>query len=54
MCQQCRPERDENGQTTSEYAVALGVITVGIVVLMTTLSGQISALVNRVSGFFPG
>ena len=55
MGQPHRPDhRESTGQTTSEYAVVLGVITVGIVFLLGVLAGQISALVNRMSGFFSG
>ncbi len=55
MGQRSRPDHNEStGQTTSEYAVVLGVITVGIVIALTTLTGAISNLVNRVAGFFPG
>jgi Flp pilus assembly pilin Flp len=47
-----RPDHNEStGQTTSEYAVVLGVISVGIVIALGTLAGGISNLVNRVSGF---
>ncbi len=53
MHQLSRPDHNEStGQTMAEYAVALGVITVGVVLALGTLMGGISNLVNRVSAFF--
>ena len=40
--------RDEAGQTMAEYAVVLGVITIAVVVTLTLLSGQISAVLGSV------
>ena len=38
----------ENGQTTAEYAVVLGMITVAIVAVFAALSGGISAAAQAV------
>lgn len=43
----------ETGQTMAEYAVMLGVITVGIVLALGTLSGAISNLINRATSLIP-
>jgi Flp pilus assembly pilin Flp len=40
----------EDGQTMAEYGVVLAVITIGIVVALTALSGGISAALNAVTG----
>ena len=42
----------DRGQTTTEYVVALGVITVGIVAALTTLAGGISEAINNFTSFF--
>jgi Flp pilus assembly pilin Flp len=41
----------EEGQTMAEYGVVLAVITLGVVVALTALSGGISAAINNVVGF---
>ena len=38
----------EEGQTMAEYGVVLAVITLGVVVALTALSGGISGAVNSV------
>ncbi len=43
--------RDEKGQTMAEYGVVLAVITLGVVVALTALSGGISDAINSVIGF---
>ncbi len=43
-------EREE-GQTMAEYGVVLAVITLGVVVALTALSGGISNAINSVIGF---
>jgi Flp pilus assembly pilin Flp len=40
----------EDGQTMAEYGVVLAVITLGIVVALTALSGGISAAIDAVTG----
>jgi Flp pilus assembly pilin Flp len=45
--------RREEGQTASEYAVVLGVITTGIVLALTNLSGATQAAIERVVSLFP-
>ena len=42
--------RREDGQTMAEYGVVLAVITLGIVVALTALSGGISAAIDAVTG----
>jgi Flp pilus assembly pilin Flp len=41
----------EEGQTMAEYGVVLAVITIGVVLALGTLSGAISAALERVVGF---
>ena len=41
----------EEGQTMAEYGVVLAVITLGVVVALTALSGGISNAINNVVGF---
>ncbi len=42
--------RDESGQTMAEYAVVLGVITIGVVLVLTALSTAIqNTLTNVIS-----
>ena len=43
--------RREDGQTMAEYGVVLAVITLGVVVALTALSGAISGAINSVLGF---
>ena len=45
-------ERQE-GQTMAEYGVVLGVITVLLVVVFTSLSGAIGGTINKVIGILP-
>jgi Flp pilus assembly pilin Flp len=40
----------EQGQTMAEYGVVLAVITLGVVVALTALSGGISGAINNVVG----
>ena len=44
--------RSETGQTATEYAVALGVITIGVVLALTTLADAIVKSIQNVVGFF--
>jgi Flp pilus assembly pilin Flp len=42
--------RDESGQTMAEYAVVLGVITIGVVLVLTALSTAIqNTLLNVIA-----
>ena len=43
--------RAESGQTMTEYGVALGVISVGVVLALTSLSEVIVRVIERVTGF---
>jgi len=45
--------RRSEAQTMAEYAVILGVITPAIVLGIALLSGQISAVIDGIRGFFP-
>ena len=45
-------ERQE-GQTMAEYGVVLGVITVLLIVVFTSLSGAIGGTINKVIGILP-
>jgi Flp pilus assembly pilin Flp len=40
--------RDEAGQTMAEYAVVLGVITIGVVLVLTALSTAIKDTLTNV------
>ena len=42
--------RSEEGQTMAEYGVVLAVITAGIIVALTALSGGISGALDSVTG----
>jgi Flp pilus assembly pilin Flp len=42
--------RRENGQTMAEYAVVLGVISIGVVATFTALSGGVSAAITTTIG----
>ncbi len=42
--------RSEEGQTMAEYGVVLAVITAGIIVALTALSGGISDALDSVTG----
>jgi Flp pilus assembly pilin Flp len=44
--------RTETGQTMTEYAVTLGVITIGIVLALTSLASVTVNTILRVAGFF--
>lgn len=48
--QSLRLRRQEDGQTTAEYAVVLGVITLAIVTAFAALSGGITAAVSTIAG----
>jgi Flp pilus assembly pilin Flp len=48
-----RWDRDE-GQTMSEYAVILGVITPAIVLVIALLSGDVGGILDRVRAIFGG
>jgi Flp pilus assembly pilin Flp len=43
----------EEGQTMAEYGVVLAVITIGVVVALTALSGGITNALNAVKGKLP-
>jgi Flp pilus assembly pilin Flp len=43
--------RREDGQTMAEYGVVLAVITLGVVLALTALSGAISGAIDSVLGF---
>ena len=43
--------RREDGQTMAEYGVVLAVITLGVVVALTALSGAISGAIDSVLGY---
>jgi Flp pilus assembly pilin Flp len=40
----------QEGQTMAEYAVVLGVITAGVIVAITALSGGVSGALSAVTG----
>jgi Flp pilus assembly pilin Flp len=40
----------QEGQTMAEYAVVLGVITAGVIVAITALSGGVSGAISAVTG----
>jgi Flp pilus assembly pilin Flp len=42
--------RDDSAQDTSEYALLLLLITAAVVAAVTALSGQITAVFNKISG----
>jgi Flp pilus assembly pilin Flp len=44
---------DEKAQTSTEYAIALGVITTGIVVVLGELSGATQAAIERAVALIP-
>ncbi len=44
---------EEKGQTMAEYAVVLAVITLGILVALTALSGGISRALTNVKNILP-
>jgi len=46
--------RREEGQTMAEYGVVLAVITIGVLVALTALSGGISGALDRVTSILPG
>jgi Flp pilus assembly pilin Flp len=43
--------RREDGQTMAEYGVVLAVITLGVVLALTALSGAISGAIDSVLGY---
>lgn len=43
----------EEGQTMAEYGVVLAVITIGIIVALTALSGGITNALNTAKGYLP-
>lgn len=45
--------REEHGQTMAEYGVVLAVITIGVVVALTALSGGITNALDAVKGKLP-
>jgi len=45
--------RGEDGQTSTEYAVVLGLITSGIVLVFMALSGASQAAIQRVVDLIP-
>jgi Flp pilus assembly pilin Flp len=42
--------RREHGQTMTEYAVVLGMISIGVVAAFTALSGGVSAAITNAIG----
>ena len=46
--------RNEEGQTMAEYGVVLAVITAGIIIALTALSGGISDALDVVTGMLGG
>jgi pilus assembly protein Flp/PilA len=46
--------RKEEGQTMAEYGVILAVITVGIVIALTALSGGIETAIDKVVATLKG
>ena len=46
----CRFRTDDSGQTMAEYGVVLAVVTLGVVLALTALSGGISGAINSVVG----
>ena len=46
----CRFRSDESGQTMAEYGVVLAVVTLGVILALTALSGGISGAINSVVG----
>ena len=40
----------QDGQTMAEYAVVLGVVTAGVIVAITALSGGISGAISNITG----
>ena len=47
------PLREEAGQTMAEYGVVLAVITIGVVIALTALSGGITNALNAVKSNLP-
>jgi len=45
--------RREDGQTSTEYAVVLGLITTGIVLVFEALSGAEQAAIQQVTHLIP-
>jgi hypothetical protein len=43
----------ESGQTTAEYAIVLGVLTVGAVAVFALLGSEIALLLDAVKGVLP-
>ena len=43
--------RQEDGQTMAEYGVVLAVITLGVVLALTALSGAFSGAIDSVLGY---
>ena len=41
--------RQEEGQTMAEYAVVLGVITLGVVAVFTVLAGGVSGAISTIT-----
>ena len=44
--------KSDGGQTTAEYAVVLGLITLAIVTTFSVMSGAIQGLYEKVAGLF--
>ena len=45
--------KDESGQDLAEYAIALGVIAVGVVAVVTGLGAKVSAMFTAASAALP-
>ena len=41
--------RDERGASLVEYSVLLGIITAAVIIVITTLSGQINTIFTNIS-----
>ena len=52
MHEQALGRRRESGQTMTEYAVILGVITPGIILALAMLSDAVQAKVEAIIGLF--
>jgi hypothetical protein len=48
-----RPSDRDAGQTTAEYAVVLGVLTAGAVVVFAALGGEIALLLDALRDVLP-
>jgi Flp pilus assembly pilin Flp len=49
---QLTSKRREDGQTMSEYAIILGIVTPAIIIALGLLSGAVQGRIETVIGFF--